>query len=373
MRFVRFFSGSRERGRDGCHYQGERQLTRGKPIMNIATWSHRLPVLTLGLTLGLLPSCAVDLETIGALGQAEVCPMDECGANSPYMVTGEFVGELHLYAGQSTGQINSHGGQVTGFTAPDGSTDYVVKVEHGRISASRGATILEGAALIGGRIAITNTMDGNMVELRIHNHGQVLSWTTPDFPVDRYVLTNWDPDVQMQMPICTEAVNLEEDAAWSVLVSRELYSWGDKVVLETGNNANGWFNLTCSGNSLYKMKMMGYDPDSTPANPFITGWQHRQATVKMLTADYCGTGTAFTADGTSLHWRNQAGWSHNNVPTSARFEAKWGPNGAVCLNEPRLGMSYMQAIQDECASVGKMLPPCSGFSGPSEWDSHLPQ
>jgi hypothetical protein len=341
--------------------------------MKIATPFHRSPVLALGLALGLFPACVADFEMIGELGQAGVCPMDECGGNTSALVTGMFVGELHLHADQNTGQINSNGGQITGFTAPDGSTNYIMKVERGMLSASNGATTLQGAGLIGGRIAITNTTDGHVVELVIHNHGQVLAWTTPDFPVDRYVLTNWDPDRQMQMPICSDAENLVEDAAWSVLVSRELYSWSGKTVVDTGANASGWFNLACSGNGLYKMKMMGYDPDSTPANPFTTFWQQRQATLKMITADYCGTGTSFTEDGTSLHWRNQAGWSHNNMPPSARPEAKWNASGAVCLDEPRLGMSYMQAIQDECASVGKSLPPCIGYGGGFDWASHLPQ
>lgn len=338
--------------------------------MNIAIQSCRLPVLALALAL--VPSCIAGGELIGELEQAGVCPASECGTNSPYLVSGEFVGELHLYANQNTGKVNSHGGQVTGFIAPDGSTNYIVTMEHGTISASNGTTTLEGAALIGSKIVITNTMDGNTIKLMIHNHGMVQAWTTPYFMVDRYVFTNWDPALQMQVPICTDAVNLEEDAAWSVLVSRELYSWDDKVVLDTGSNAQGWFNFTCSGNSLYKMKMMGYDPNSTSNNPFATNWQQRQATIKMLTADYCGTGKAFTEDGTSLYWRNQAGWSDNGVPAGVRIEARWSASGAVCLDEPRLGMSQMQAIQDECASVGKKLPPCAGSGGPAEWNSYLP-
>lgn len=324
--------------------------------------------------LALVPACNTELDMVGTLGQASNCPMDECGGNAAELITGLFTGELHLFQGQNTGQANHRGAKIAGFIAPGGATDYIMKVEHGQLSASNGATTLTGASLVGSKILVTNTDDSSVVELVIHNHGTVQSWTTPWFYVDRYVFKNWSPELEQWVPICTDAVDLVEDSAWSVLVSHELYHWGAKIVDKTGANADGWFNLACSGNGLYKMKMAGYDPDPTAASPFSSTWQQRQATLKMITADYCGTGTSFTETGTTVYWINQPSWSQNTPPPpSTTVEAHWTKDGAACLDTPRLGAGELSAIQTECENAGKTLPPpCNGYVGPYTWHTEVP-
>ena len=92
----------------------------------------------------------------------------------------------------------------------------------------------------------------------------------------------------------------------------------------------------------------------------------------MLAGDYCGTGTVHTKDGTALYWQNPAGWSHNNPPEDRQREALWSPDGALCLDVPRLGPGYLDKIHAKCATVGKTMVPCSDNSKHYGWETSLP-
>lgn len=334
------------------------------------------PALALTLALAAVPACDASFETHGELSRAVTCPTWECGSNSAE-INDLPIGELHLTPGQNTGNVSAWNARIIGFLAPPatpgGSGGYTLHVDGGRFSATKGPTTLTGSALLGSLITIENTGDGTTVDVIIHDHDTILSWTTSPFATDRYVLVSYNPALALYTPVCTDAEDTSADSAWAVLVAGERYSWSDKSVLATAQAGDGWFNIACEGNGLYKMKLMGYDPRPTAANPHQTTAEQRQATLKMVTADYCGTGTSFTETGTSLHWVNQPGWSDNGTPPASTFESFWGPNGALCLDAPRLGMDELQAIEDECASVGKVLPLCDGFAGAYEWVTENPQ
>ncbi len=94
--------------------------------------------------------------------------------------------------------------------------------------------------------------------------------------------------------------------------------------------------LACAGSAAAKMRLMNYGPhadfdgEGLPATA-----AQRQATLKMLTADYCGTGHSYTANGTPLQWENQDGTVAFARPPR-RPEAIWTAAGAVCLDATRL-------------------------------------
>ncbi len=314
------------------------------------------------LALITMAGCTQDGEWFGELSLESGCPLNECGANTAQLIDAIQIAELHLSAGQNSGYTNPWGVRISGFIAPDGSSSYTLRVDKGRLLASRAGQTLSGPQLIGATILVTDTTRNQTVEIVIHDHGMVPSWTSPDFAVDRYVFKTYEPDLEMYVPVCSDAVDLMENAAWSVLLSGERYSWPSKAVTDTGAAAAGWFNIACQGNGLYKMKMMGYDPDPTGQNPFQSTWQRRQGTLKMLTADYCGTGTSHTQTGTTVYWNNPGGWSHNHsdTPPGMLFEAYWSLDGAICLDTPREGASALSEIAAECAAFGRPLPPCDG-------------
>jgi len=273
----------------------------------------------------------------GQLQQAvEICPAYLCGSNSAE-INDLNIGELHVTPGQNTGQVNAWGAQLIDFIGPDGSRDYVIYYDDGQLVARSPAAALTGEDLIGAEFIVRNTYSCEDVHMRISDYDQKPSWTTPAFAITRYVLTYELSAMGNHLPVCLSAgEDLESDDAWAVLVGGERYTWDTKIVAATGDSALGWFNLACSGNALYKMKFMGYEPLPSEDNSFSTTADARQAALKTITGDYCGTGLSFTETGTLVHWVNQEGWSENAEPPESVVEAYWGKDGALCLATPRL-------------------------------------
>jgi hypothetical protein len=122
-----------------------------------------------------------------------------------------------------------------------------------------------------------------------------------------------------------------------------------------------WFNIGCGAHTLAKMRL------TRSTIHFAKGWPYVQATLKMLTGDYCGTGSALTVHGEPLVWTNYDAMDRFFAPPRS-LEARWSPDGAICLGEPRLyqtqselGHKYFpdiyQAIVDECATQWRPAPP----------------
>lgn len=298
------------------------------------------------------------------------CPDNVCGVNSAE-TTRLPIAELHIAPGENTGEISRLASQVVGFIGPDGSSEYLLSVENGQFVAVRGAETLTGQALLGARILVANHNDDSMTELQFNRHETAPTWTQPTTLIDRYAFSFYAPDQGTLEPICLAADgDIESPYAWAVAVSGERYERQTNEVLETDSDALGWFSIACSGSALFKMKHMGYE--ARPADPLTntTTPTQRQATLKMLTADYCsGASEEFTRDGTPLHWQNSAGWSQNDSQYGGSLEAYWGPEGALCLDTPRLGTRELQRIEEEC---GGPLPSCDGFEGAYEWRTESP-
>ncbi len=318
-----------------------------------------------------VPANAADLPGVGVDSQASTCPPWQCGTNSAE-INDLPIGELHAYPGQNTGLVNAWNAQLVDFRTMRGN-DYVIRFDEGNLYASNGQETLTGDDLVGTALVIRDTTTDTDIEVQIHKYEQVPSWTTEPFMVDRYIFATYNEELGFFTPACTDADESLGESAWAVLIGGERYSWEDKTVAASGEDARGWFNIACYGNSLYKMKLMGYDPVPDRENPHQTVPEQRQAALKMLTADYCGTGTSFTETGTPLYWRNSAGWSENSVPPEVSLEAYWTADGALCLDTPRLGSDTLQEVMDECATVGKTLPGCADLTEMYGWESWNPE
>lgn len=117
-----------------------------------------------------------------------------------------------------------------------------------------------------------------------------------------------------------------------------------------------WFNFGCAGHTLAKLHLTRNTITSQP----VPDWKARQATLKMLVGDYCGTGVPITESGTPLRWQSDL---MAYFPTPHKIEARWTHLGATCLRKPRLGQSstnypdVVGAIEQACG--GQVPPPCT--------------
>jgi len=136
-----------------------------------------------------------------------------------------------------------------------------------------------------------------------------------------------------------------------------------------------WFSMGCAGGTLAKMYLTGHVMIAA-ADGYATTQDERTAILKMFSADYCGTGTAFTVTGQPLYWGDNLGWMTFQPLTGSTLEARWNEHGAICLDAPRATVTntpaqqelnnpqnngaWLQSIYAECATVGHALPPCTG-------------
>ena len=108
----------------------------------------------------------------------------------------------------------------------------------------------------------------------------------------------------------------------------ESYDPGKKTVTRT-NQSDGWFNIACAGAAPAKMHLLRHTTAGSDAKHKPTTAQ-RTAMLKMLTADYCGDGKAWTADGTPLDYTDARAWYATPAfqPGAVHpdaVEAVWGP------------------------------------------------
>src|SRR5262249_51460803 len=136
-----------------------------------------------------------------------------------------------------------------------------------------------------------------------------------------------------------------------------------KTVTETAPD-DPWFNLACAATAPAKMHLMRHTRAGsyleTGELAYDTSTLKRQAMLKMFTADYCGAGQSFTADGTPLVYRDANHWFP--AYSYAEQEALWSPDGAICLDNPR--RFSRPDIEDAC---GRAFPTCPDFRGTPSW------
>ena len=86
-----------------------------------------------------------------------------------------------------------------------------------------------------------------------------------------------------------------------------------------------------------------------------------QACTRMAPADYCGDGVPHTENGTSIDIVDAVGIQQQaSKPGEMSFEAAWGPDGAVCVNQTRYADTVIEQgpLQPSCWSE---LPRCSSL------------
>ncbi len=311
----------------------------------------------------LLPSLlmlgsACDVSEIGDdLGAIELRPFgcSACGngfGNSP-VVNGNTLQSFSL-----DGTFNEDGVRFIGAEFPgkprfdisvDPVTEQWIVTEPGT-----GTVKYSGAELLGARLVLESADEEVSLEI-VEVDTAVPSWSDSGEVVTAYRAVYKGPQGQM-LSVCP---SLALDEQWFVLIAGETYHQDAQLV----QSRPSWVTLACAGQAAAKMKLLGYHAASS-TQPDIDA---RKATLRMITADYCGTGQSFTVAGTHVAWRDRA------LTVQPQFdeisiEAMWGPNGAICLTHPR----HVERVQVEDACD---IPLCAGedFGEKAIWRTMLPQ
>jgi ADYC domain-containing protein len=319
------------------------------------------------------------VSSAGVVGDPS-CPEWGCGMNSPTLADGVVFDELD----SSMTQPDRHGIKI--LSARQGGHSVRLHIDRHFIIAfatDGSGMVYQGYSLIGTVVELDKK--GTRYQLLIDDfQPQALTFWAGDTkePVPFYrILVKLPTDGQFKTPICMPDRPLE--TVWGPVAHHAIAFTGDHYVPElktVSDAARGtpWFNLACAGTATAKMHLARHTNAGAwtaatwhtgmdvldPGAPFHTDVGQRQAMLKMYTADYCGTGTAFTADGQPLLYDDAKHWyvppagvprlienSDGTLsPAGAAIEALWTPNGAACVSALRL--------------VSPSIVPCLGGSNP---------
>src|ERR1041384_2518099 len=159
-------------------------------------------------------------------------------------------------------------------------------------------------------------------------------------------------------PICPSDVRHQPDWGnfWAPVEHSAVVFEGDRYdpqhkIVSDVTWTTPWFNLACAGSVPAKMLLMRRTNAASFGRDGVRWYtlstRERQAMLKMFTADYCGTGQAFTVDGQPLIWWESHHW-YDETPLLglpaprpvASVEALWDENGALCLTTPRMAVPW---------------------------------
>lgn len=249
----------------------------------------------------------------------------------------------HLHLG---GLANGGGVTLHGVKGPKDKKVYELRTAGDELYAwdPEEGVVATGAGLVGWTIRLFQTTSAKRLEVHILGYDPAIPLEyDPGNTISGYAFGYIDPETPSETYSVCPASHAYPNAIAATIVRGELYYDNGDVVPN-----NEWFTIACFGNAVAKTKLFGYGPQETvpgtqsPATP-----SERMATIRMITADYCGDGTSFTVDGTPLDWKNASGGVQPTGYTGFdNLEALWTKEGAICIKEPRL--HSVADVQDHC-------------------------
>jgi hypothetical protein len=313
-------------------------------------------------------ACVADPTEESQVTQEIRCPTWGCGTNSPTVGDGLLFDEL-----DSAGLYPNSGGiKITGAKASDG-TPVSVRVWKDRLYA---------VALDGSRSYNDYALQGTIIQF---NHPTYGGYEVLVEKVDLQTLRFWVGEWQIVPSYVFKTRRLGEwkfdqfackydviahDPKWTgaehnaVVFQWDRYDAERKLVYET-TSSDTWFNIACAATSPAKLHLLRHTRAGSYDNrgyvSYNTTVAQRQAMLKMLTADYCGTGQSFTVDGQPLNYTDARHWYP--LETSRTNEALWTDGGAKCLDVPRRALR-----SDVFAACGRTLPKCESLLW--SWESY---
>jgi ADYC domain-containing protein len=305
-------------------------------------------------TLGALGACAAGPGPQVAEIEAPItgpCPSVVCGMNSPEVDNAGFHDLSLLGAANDAGfRIETSAG-VAQIVVDQKWYDLQAHGNH--VTAVNGGTVLSGSQLNGARIPLVR--NGAHYVIRIDGVRELpffvgdpelvgayqLSWSTGAVTTTEqfHDLCNNIKDLD---GLIADQGGVDTDYARNELMGmttlEAVMFEGDRIFtssLTVDDKAQDeWVSFGCAGHTLSKLLLTRNTVHSQPAQ--LAGYERRQATLKMLSADYCGDGTAFTVSGQILAWKGDRGEMTFHPAEPRELEARWDHNGATCIGAPRM-------------------------------------
>jgi hypothetical protein len=195
----------------------------------------------------------------------------------------------------------------------------------GLVAIDSNGQIVSGKSLVNGKLSATLS-DGTDITLKIDDATQGTGSNSDIwwYKFSAYEAKRWvplcDPDPAKpgdQLPALFARGTWNETTA----------EWSD----------GGYLSLSCSNGAVAKCTDAGYKPWALGETTYPS---HLQACIRMIRADYCGTGQTFTTDGRSIDIWDDLGIQAQSMP-GWTFEAEWTPDGARCVASTRLPQQYI--------------------------------
>ncbi|MCY1061804.1 ADYC domain-containing protein [Nannocystis sp. SCPEA4] len=234
-----------------------------------------------------------------------------------------------------SGQPNSAGVSLVGLRDPNGNLHPLATNSRDELVVydDNHNLLFSGDDLVDWTLVLEK--DGVEVEGTILTYdGDVPGWTDDGRPITTYAIsfpgTAADPGHKNVCPTYRD----EPLNPVLTIIRGATY---DRELKEVDLIDADWVTFACADQAAYKAKALGYHQGENFAGTTAPATRDQQdATLKMITADYCGTGHSFTVQGTAIHWENSAR-TVTIAPGTVYgyFEAIWGKDGAICLNDPR--------------------------------------
>ncbi|MBL9013341.1 MAG: hypothetical protein JNL83_04145 [Myxococcales bacterium] len=327
---------------------------------------------TIALITALAAGCVGELDepTTATTTQEAGCPPQYCGTNS------DITARNGIWEANLNGLADVNGVSLvtrTGTTKPLiydwNDRPYYLKVVNGKISGKPvvGTGGISGQGLVGAGFQFKK--NGTVIySVSIEAVRTIPLAVDPWESVEVYTLS-WHSRSGVPVPDCPAGMGLG--------VNETLVFEGDRIDparLTMSTDAQwdpSWFSMGCGSSVVAKLRMLRM----TKSNQAVSDWALRQATLKMLTADYCGNGHNWTRLGTPIGWRDDARITDYAITgvTPSHVEARWDQNGAKCLNTPRLTAAGVTLYTDEmvrnmcpllvCSDPNLWGPPSTGTNG----------
>ena len=301
------------------------------------------------------------------------CPIWQCGSNSP------FIDNYGFHDANKYGAANDAGFRIVSFKKDPGLS-YQLDVAGGRLIGrnAQGIGVLFGPQLVGSKILMVNNVTQRQFLVRINGVGSVDYWAMlpgGSHPPRETYLLEWVLTLDGVTPAPASRYQNVCKLAGQVNPDDLMGMNGYHTVLFEGERINAaaktidprldvdWFNIGCAGHALAKLELTGHTEVAHYAG-FATTMDQRQTMLKMLVADYTGSGIPYTIAGMPLSWADDNG-SMKHLPMITGIESRWTKYGADCLEEPRTKAHWSAAVAaafpgtngDVEAEMGTKRPP----------------
>ncbi|TMQ03819.1 MAG: hypothetical protein E6J90_52765 [Deltaproteobacteria bacterium] len=295
------------------------------------------------------------------------CPVAGCGLNGVWLGSGVQFRTLHTTAGA----LNPQRVRIREFKKGSDVLRLQVTGQELQGIMRDSSVILQGEELIGSQLWLEHVDPTGHVEpylLRAPPRARLYSFT---------VRAGDGCEVQLCRPGLDDSYHGNLDGT-AVIFRGDYYDETSHRVFTTPQNTydEDVFNIACIGTAISKLHMLRHTTAADPARPrpaptHLTFAEERQTLLRLLTADYCGTGGSFTEEGLPIwldfnheRWQPTSGSRYVPGPMPT-IEARWAPNGASCLLVPRLPTTDRSRVDAVCRAARRSPP---SPSCPLPWD-----